>query len=152
MKAKLRILKMFLGIVILAFLVSFSAHRHACKELSEISIKIDHESGNYFVNDSLVRRVIDGKDLKVSAIPLGNLNIAEVEHALDKNSFIKKSEVFQNIDGKMSVEITQETPLARISTGTDEYYLTKELTKIPLSSLYSAEVMLVGGNIEESDF
>src|SRR5690606_6352375 len=97
-------------------------------------------------------RVIDGKDLKVSAIPLGNLNIAEVEHALDKNSFIKKSEVFQNIDGKMSVEITQETPLARISTGTDEYYLTKELTKIPLSSLYSAEVMLVGGNIGESDF
>lgn len=152
MKAKLTILKAFLGVVILAFLVSFSAHRHACKELKEIKIKIDHESGIYFVNDSLVRILIDGNKLKVSEIPLGNLNISEVEQTLNKSSFIKKSEVFQNIDGEMSVEITQETPIARVNTGSDEYYLTSEMTKIPLSNLYSAEVVLVGGMIEEEDF
>ncbi|SMC87782.1 cell division protein FtsQ/DivIB [Moheibacter sediminis] len=152
MKAKLTILKAFLGVAILAFLVSFSAQRHACKELKDIKIKIDHESGTYFVNDSLVRILIDGNKLKVSQIPLGNLNISEVEQTLNKSSFIKKSEVFQNIDGEMSVEITQETPVARVNTGEDEYYLTKELTKIPLSNLYSAEVMLVGGKIEEEDF
>lgn len=152
MKAKLTILKAFLGVAILVFLVSFSAQRHACKELKDIKIKIDHESGTYFVNDSLVRILIDGNKLKVSQIPLGNMNISEVEQTLDKSSFIKKSEVFQNIDGEMSVEITQETPVARVNTGEDEYYLTKELTKIPLSNLYSAEVMLVGGKIEEEDF
>lgn len=152
MKAKLTILKTILGIVVLAFLVSFSAHRHACKELQKINIKIDHESGSYFVNDSLVRRLIDGRQLKVSQIPLGNMNIAEVEDVLDKNSFIKKSQVFQDINGEMSVEITQETPIARINTGTDEYYLTRDFTKIPLSNLYSAEVMLVGGQITEEDF
>lgn len=152
MKAKLTILKAFLGVAVLAFLVSFSAQRHACKELKDIKIKIDHESGTYFVNDSLVRILIDGNKLKVSDIPLGNLNISEVEQTLNKSSFIKKSEVFQNINGEMSVEITQETPIARINTGNDEYYLTKELTKIPLSNLYSAEVVLVGGKIQEEDF
>lgn len=152
MKAKLTILKAFLGVAILAFLVSFSAQRHACKDLNAIKIKIDHESGTYFVNDSLVRLLIDGKDLKVSQIPLGNMDISQVEKALDKSSFIKKSEVFQDINGEMLINITQETPFARINTGTDEYYLTKELTKIPLSNLYSAEVVLVGGKIEEEDF
>lgn len=152
MKAKLTILKAFLGVAVLAFLVSFSAQRHACKELKDIKIKIDHESGTYFVNDSLVRILIDGNKLKVSDIPLGNLNISEVEQTLNKSSFIKKSEVFQNINGEMSVEITQETPIARVNTGDDEYYLTKELTKIPLSNLYSAEVVLVGGKIQEEDF
>lgn len=152
MKAKLTILKAFLGVAVLAFLVSFSAQRHACKELKDIKIKIDHESGTYFVNDSLVRILIDGNKLKVSEIPLGNLNISEVEQTLNKSSFIKKSEVFQNINGEMSVEITQETPIARVNTGDDEYYLTKELTKIPLSNLYSAEVVLVGGKIVEEDF
>lgn len=152
MKGKLTILKAFLGVVVLAFLVSFSAQRHACKEVKEIKIKIDHESGTYFVNDSLVRILIDGNKLKVSEIPLGNMNISEVEKILDKNSFIKKSQVFQDINGEMSIGITQETPIARINTGNDEYYLTEELTKIPLSNLYSAEVMLVGGRIEEEDF
>lgn len=152
MKAKLTLLKAFLGVAILAFLVSFSAQRHACKELKDIKIKIDHESGTYFVNDSLVRILIDGNKLKVSEIPLGNLNISEVEQTLNKSSFIKKSEVFQNINGEMSVGITQETPIARVNTGDDEYYLTEELTKIPLSNLYSAEVVLVGGKIQEEDF
>lgn len=152
MKAKLTILKAILGVVILAFLVSFSAQRHACKEIKDIKIKIDHESGTYFVNDSLVRILIDGNKLKVSEIPLGNIDISEVEETLNKSSFIKKSEVFQNINGEMLVNITQETPVARVITGEDEYYLTKELTKIPLSNLYSAEVMLVGGEIVEEDF
>lgn len=152
MRTKLTILKAFLGIAVLAFLLSFSAQRHACKEITDIKIKIDHETGTYFVNDSLVRRIIDGKDLKVSKIPLGNMDINKVEKTLDKNSFIKKSQVFQDIDGEMSVKITQETPIARINTGDDEYYLTKELTKIPLSNLYSAKVMLVGGNVTEEDF
>lgn len=152
MKAKLTILKAFLGVAILAFLVSFSAQRHACKDLKEIKIQIDHESGTYFVNDSLVRLLIDGNKLKVSEIPLGNMNISQVEHALDKSSFVKKAEVFQDINGEMLIEIIQETPFARINTGSDEYYLTKELTRIPLSNLYAAEVMLVGGRIEEEDF
>lgn len=152
MKAKLTIFKAFLGIVVLAFLVSFSAQRHACKDLKKINIKIDHESGTYFVNDSLVRKIVDGKKLRISEVPLGNMNISQIEKALDKSSFIRKSQVFQDINGEMSVEITQEMPFARINTGSDEYYLTRDMTKIPLSNLYSAEVMLVGGRITKKDY
>lgn len=152
MKAKLTIFKAFLGIAVLAFLVSFSAQRHACQDLKKINIKIDHESGTYFVNDSLVRKIVDGKKLRISEVPLGNMNISQIEKALDKSSFIRKSQVFQDINGEMSVEITQEMPFARINTGSDEYYLTRDLTKIPLSNLYSAEVMLVGGRITKKDY
>src|SRR5690606_23714006 len=130
---------------IFVFLVSFSAKRHACKPLTDISIRVDHESGKYFVNDSLVKKVVNGKQLHVSSTPLGNMNVAEVERILDRNSFIQKSQVFQDIDGNMKIRINQETPIARVNTGVDEFYLSEELTKIPLSPLYSAEVMLVGG-------
>lgn len=152
MKAKLTIFKMILGIAVLAFLVSFSAQRHAGKEVQKIRIKIDHESGTYFVNDSLVRKIMDSKELNVSRTPLGNLNIAQVENTLNENPFIKKSQVYQDINGEISVHVIQETPIARINTGTDEYYLTSELTQIPLSNLYSAEVILVGGQVTEDDY
>lgn len=137
---------------ILVFLVSFSAKRHACKPLTDIKIKVDHESGKFFVNDSLVRKVVDGKQLRVSQVALGNMEVSEVENLLDRNSFVKKSEVFQDINGEMKVQILQETPVARINTGLDEFYLSEELTKMPLSSLYAAEVLLVGGQIEEEDY
>ncbi len=146
------LLKTILGIAILAFLVSFSAQRHACKPLTDIKIKVDHESGKYFVNDSLVRKVVDGKQLRVSTIALGNMEVDRIEHLLDRNSFVRKSEVFQDIDGTMRIQINQETPVARINNGVDEFYLSEDLTKMPLSTLHSAEVLLVGGNIEEEDF
>lgn len=152
MKIKWRLLKTALGISVLAFLVSFSAKRHACKPVSEIKIKVDHESGKYFVNDSLVRKIVDGKQLRVSFQALGNINVAKVEETLDRNSFVSKSQVFRDVDGVMKIQIHQETPVARINTGFNEFYLSEQLSEIPLSNLYAAEVLLAGGNIEESDY
>lgn len=152
MRAKWMILKTLLGVVVFVFLVSFSAKRHACKPLTDISVSVDHESGKYFVNDSLVKKVINGKQLHVSTTPLGNMNVSEVERILDRNSFIQKSQVFQDVDGNMKIRIDQETPVARINTGLDEFYLSEQLNKIPLSPLYSAKVILVGGEVAEEDF
>lgn len=152
MKIKWRLLKTAIGILVLAFLVSFSAKRHACKPVSEIKIKVDHESGKYFVNDSLVRKVVEGKQIRISSQALGNIDVAKVEEVLDRNSFVNKSQVFRDVDGVMKIQINQETPVARVNTGVDEFYLSEQLTEIPLSNLYAAEVLLVGGNIEESDY
>src|SRR5690606_30722019 len=152
MKNKWIVIKSLLGILVLSFLVSFSAIRHARKPVKDISVRVDHESGKYFVNDSLVKKLLDNKEIHVSSIPLGDLNINHLEKALDRNSFIRKAEVFQDIDGVMKININQETPIARINTGTNEYYLSENLTEIPLSNLYAAKVVLVGGNIVKSDF
>lgn len=152
MRIKWTIVKTLTGVAVFSFLVSFAAIRHACKPLKEIAIKVDHESGEYFVNDSLVKKVINGKQLHVNSTPLGNMNVKEIERILDRNSFIQKSQVFQDIDGNMKISIDQESPFARINTGSDEFYLSEQLTKIPLSPLHSAEVMMVGGNITEEDF
>lgn len=152
MTNKWTLAKTLLGVALLSFLVSFSAKRHACKSLTGIKIKVDHESGRYFVNDSLVKKIVEGKQLQIQRIPLGNMDIGQVEHILNRNSFIRKSQVFQDIDGIMRIQIDQETPIARINTGADEFYLSEQLTKIPLSHLYSAEVLMVGGAIDEKDF
>ncbi|MBA5629534.1 cell division protein FtsQ/DivIB [Moheibacter lacus] len=152
MSTKWTLVKTVLGIVVLIFLVSFSAKRHGCKPVTDVKIKVDHESGKFFVNDSLVRKVLEGKQFKVSEVALGNMEVDQVESLLDRNSFIKKSEVFQDVNGELNVKIYQETPIARINTGVDEFYLSEDLNKMPLSTLHSAEVLIVGGRIEEEDF
>lgn len=152
MRTKWTLLKTVLGVVILIFLVSFSAKRHGCKPVTDVKIKVDHESGKFFVNDSLVRKVLDGKQIRVREVALGNMEVDQVENILDRNSFVKKSQVFKDINGELKVKILQETPVARINTGVDEYYLSEDLTKMPLSTLYSAEVLLIGGEIDEKDY
>lgn len=152
MKTRWTLIKMILGILILGFLVSFSAIRHAGKTLKEIRIHIDNESGLRFINDSLVTRIIEGKPLYVRTVNLGSLDVAKVERALDEDPFVKKAHVFQEVDGGLNVKIEQEIPVLRVNTGTDEYYLSEELAKIPLSNLYASEVLLVGGRIDEDDY
>lgn len=152
MKTKLKILKLFLGISVFIFLVGFSAKRHACKPVADVLIEIDHSSENRFVNDELVRNLLDGKELRVSSTPLGNLNIRKIEKVLNGNPFVRKSQVFKDVDGNLSVKINQKKPIMRVNTNVEEYYLSDQLTKIPLSNLYSAQVLLAGGDIKESDF
>lgn len=151
MKGKWIYIKALLGVGIFIFLVSFSAQRHACRDLTAIHVQVDHSEGNYFINDSLVRLILDRDDLKVSSTPLGNLNIARIENEVDQNSFVKKSQVYKNTKGDLFIEIKQETPVARINTSKEEFYLTDEATKIPLSGLYSANVILVVGEVLDED-
>lgn len=152
MKGKWIIIKVILGLLVLGFLLSFSAHRHACKTIKDIHIKIDHESGKYFLNDSLINQIISNRQLDVKKIPLGNLNIGEIENKLDENPFVQKAEVYKDVDGALFINVMQQEPIARIHTGNDEYYLTADLNKMPLSNLYASEVILIGGKIEEEDY
>lgn len=152
MKTKIKLLKVFLGSALFIFLVSFSAKRHACKPVSEVEIQIDHNSDNRFVNNQLIEKIINGRDLQVQKTPLGNLDVFKIENSLNKNPFVKSAQVYKEINGTLFIQIIQKKPIARINTGIEEYYLSDELTKIPLSNLYSAEVILVGGPVDKSDF
>lgn len=152
MKTKIKLLKVFLGSALFIFLVSFSANRHACKPVSEVEIQIDHNSDNRFVNNQLIEKIINGRDLQVQKTPLGNLDVFKIENSLNKNPFVKSAQVYKEINRTLFIQITQKKPIARINTGIEEYYLSDELTKIPLSNLYSAEVILVGGPVDKSDF
>lgn len=152
MKSKWIILKILLGIIVLGFLVSFSVNRHISKNVEKINIKIDHDTGRYFLNDSLVLSIISGQKNDINELSIGDLAIGEIEAKLNENTYVNEAQVYKDIDGELFIDIRQQVPIARVFTGNDEYYLTSNLTKMPLSNLYSDEVILVGGEIEENDY
>lgn len=152
MKSKWIILKILLGIIVLGFLVSFSVNRHISKNVEKINIKIDHDTGRYFLNDSLVLSIISSQKNDINELSIGDLAIGEIETKLNENTYVNEAQVYKDIDGELFIVIRQQVPIARVFTGNDEYYLTSNLTKMPLSNLYSDEVILVGGEIEENDY
>lgn len=153
MKINWKFVKIVLGFALLIFLLSFSANRHASKPVKAVEVQIDHGEGKYFLTDSLVKKIIDNKDLKTTQRSLGNLKVDQVEQVLDSNPFVLESQVFKDVDGVLKIDLKQKTPIARINNGLgDEYYLAEDLTKIPLSNIYSAEVLMVGGQVKERDY
>lgn len=152
MKTRWTLFKLFIGLLIFGFLVSFSAIRHSNKEITHVRVKIDDESGQRFINDSVVRRILKANPLEIQNLTLGSLDVAKVEKHLDENPFIQKSNVFQEVDGGLNILIQQKKPILRINTTADEYYLSDDLRRIPLSNLYSSEVLLVAGDVVEEDY
>lgn len=153
MKINWKFVKFVLGMSVLIFLLSFSVHRYSSKPLEDIIIHIDYGEGKYFLNDSLVKRIIDNREMKLSQFTMGQIRVDQIENLLNDNPFVAHTEVYKDINGKLKIDLKQKTPIARINDGlNNEYYLAEDLSTIPLSSVYSAQVLLVGGNVDENDY
>ena len=73
------------------------------------------------------------------------LDLYSLERSVSKNPYIEKAVVFLTIGGVIKATIKQRTPIARILSGKDSYYVDKQGVKMPLSANYSARVLLVSG-------
>jgi cell division protein FtsQ len=80
------------------------------------------------------------------------IDLYELEKSVSKNLYVEKAVVFFTIGGALKSIIKQRTPIARIISRNNSYYIDKQGVKIPLSDNYSARVLLISGikNEEES--
>ena len=61
---------------------------------------------------------------------------------------VSKSEVFVTVDGMLKAKIKQKKPLARFFGQQGSYYIDENGKWMPLSSVYTARVPIIEGNID----
>jgi cell division protein FtsQ len=86
-----------------------------------------------------------------STIQKDKVDLNTLEAVLDDHEMIEKAQVFSTIDGFLSTRITQKTPIVRVITDNESYYLDSKGYKMPLSENFSARVPLVTGEISEEN-
>ncbi|XOD67542.1 MAG: cell division protein FtsQ/DivIB [Flavobacteriales bacterium Tduv] len=116
-----------------------------------MKITIDTSSGNFFVSDKTVKRLILSVECSIKQKKLKSIHTKEIEKKLNDYPFIQKSEVFLNIDGTLHATVRQQEPILRIKENKKNYYLTKEGQPMPLNPDYSAKVILTEGPISKKD-
>jgi cell division protein FtsQ len=79
------------------------------------------------------------------------IDLYSLERNVSENPYIEKAAVFLTIGGLLKATIKQRTPIARMLSSKDSYYVDKQGIKIPLSANYSARVLLVSGMESEAD-
>ncbi len=136
-----------LGLVV--FLYAFASVRNSVRTVSKPSVNFIGDN-NLFVTNETVSKLLIQNYGGVKNVPKETLVLNELENALKSNPMIKSAEVYVAVNGTLSADVEQKTPIARVSTNAS-YYIDDEGLFMPLSTNFSARVPLVTGYIEKNN-
>lgn len=140
--------KIILGLwllVALSVLVLFVAARQSKKHsfCAGCKIEISGNNQNYFVTEKEVAEIVNASgDIKEKSIE--NIDIAVLENALQKNSWIKNAELYFENNGVLHIDIEQRQPVARLFCvdGTSSY-IDKNGLRLPVKNTATARVLAI---------
>ena len=82
--------------------------------------------------------------------PMEQINLDEIEGNIKANPYIASAKVFGDMNGVIHIEIEQREPVLRIiNAGGQDFYVDREGLKMPVSSNFTANVLVANGNINE---
>lgn len=149
-KSVLKYLLFTLLIGLLAFLYSFTSVRNSQNKVAKIEVKFEAGNNN-FLTHFMVNKLLIQNDTIVTNQAKSVIDLYNLEKNVLKNPYVEKAAVFLTIGGVLKTSIKQRTPIARIFSNKDIYYIDKQGVSIPLSSNYSARVLLVSGVKNSAD-
>ena len=141
-------IRLVLIIFTMIFLYSFSVKRNSERKISKIDIKFESNE-NMFLTHEMVNNLLIQNLGGTSSIQKDKLDLNTLETVLDDHEMIEKAQVFSTIDGLLNTRITQKTPIVRVITDNESYYLDSKGYRMSLSENFSARVPLVTGEISE---
>lgn len=143
-------IRLVLIIFTMIFLYSFSVKRNSERKISKIDIKFESNE-NMFLTHEMVNNLLIQNLGGTSSIQKDKLDLNTLETVLDDHEMIEKAQVFSTVDGFLNTRITQKTPIVRVITDNESYYLDSKGSRISLSENFSARVPLVTGEISEEN-
>lgn len=150
MKKYIVYIKSFFLLATVVFLFGFSAQKNNRRKIKDLEVEFTN-GDNLFMTHEMVNKLLIQKNEPVKNKPKSLINLHEFELSVVENSLVEAAKVYMTIEGSLKTEITQRTPLARVNTGKESYYIDRKGLKMPLSVNYSAPVPLVSGQLTKED-
>lgn len=153
MKQKIKIA--FVWVILLGTLittVALACNASKSVRVNAISVHISDNSQNKFISESDVTQVFEKENIKLIGSLSDSINLYSIEDILlHNNKSIKRAEVYRTVFGEIGVNVEQRQPVMRIiNPNGDSYYIDANGQVMPLSKKYTAHVIIVNGNINES--
>lgn len=81
---------------------------------------------------------------------LERINIHQIEKKLQANPYIAFAKVYIDMDGVLNIDVIQRQPVIRIINNVgQDFYIDKDGLKMPISTNFTANVLVATGNITE---
>lgn len=140
-------------LVLIAYLVyglmfsSKRADRVICKS---IVVEVLDSAEYQFVKSATIKRMLTSSKSTPIGKLLKNINTKKLEDEIAEMSAVRDVQVYKSLDGKLRITVKQRRPLVRVFNAADQsYYIDDQGLIMPVSSNYTAHVLVVNGNIKE---
>ncbi|MCY1721489.1 hypothetical protein OU798_14125 [Prolixibacteraceae bacterium Z1-6] len=148
------------GFILLAVFVlvtlAFTTLRY--KNATCQNIQVDYSNNEVIrVDKDEIVRLVTTADNKIMGKKFDQINAELLETAIEKHDAILKAEVYKIVTatdsltykGVLKVKVKHRKPVVRIITDTGNYYLDQYGGRIPISSNYTANVLVCTGTFDE---
>ena len=134
------------GLVLLMSFIEFKKARVFCKE-----VKIYIPGNQYFIDKEEVDHILKIHRHELVGRNMESINLNDLENKLRANPFIESARVYADMDGVIKVKISQRQPIMRVMNQFEQdFYIDQNGIKIPMSSNFTARVLVANGYIDEA--
>lgn len=144
----------FIAIAGIIFLMGFSQKTHRERVCPKVDINIDYGKREFasdiMLISSDIKQAISLNFDSIKGKQNTEFSIENIEKTLAKNNFVKEIDVYQEINGKINIRLTQRRPIMRIygSSG-NSFYIDESGMAIPIKPGYPARVLIISGRIND---
>ena len=146
MKKAFEILKWLMLVVVIVLLMAFSFKQQEKVKCQHFDVLLA-ASEDHFVNNEMIHELLKNKNLHPLERTSAEIAIKEIEQSISNHAAVKNANVYSDILGKISVDITQRKPIARVVEENDSYYIDEDGQWMPLSNHYTARTLVISGNV-----
>ncbi len=134
------------GILILFFIFKTNKNNKACNLVDVAFVNTHHP----FLSEKMILDDLRADHIEFMGLPTHKIDLSRMEHSISKNPFILRVDCYFGLDGSLKIDLSQRTPILRVQPiGKLGYYLDEEGKQFPLSPLYSANVKVATGHINQ---
>ena len=140
---------------IVGFTIYFTYTQKAAVRCQSIVVFISPDSPR-FIDEQDIAGLIEKSGESIIGRRLSDINIEELETRLSSFTTLKDVEIYRKIEargwsfsGKLIINVGERTPVLRIKTADEDYYLDMEGTKIPVSSKYIERMVIASGTFPD---
>lgn len=128
------------------------------KKVSCQEILVDYSANEIIrVDKDEIIRIVKATDKDVLGKKFDSINTVSIENAVEKHDAVLDAEVFKTVTsgtkahykGVLTVKLKHRKPVLRVMSSEGNYYLDEFGGKIPVSSNYSANVLVATGYFTE---
>jgi cell division protein FtsQ len=132
--------------------VAFVNKEDAKLKCTSIQIQIEPKHEILFIDRQTVLKQLDpqGDEKRILGKTILQLNTPLVEYKLNHNDFVKKAQVYTDMNGALMITLTQRRPILRIMKADgSSFYLDEDGRQMPTSNMFTSHVPVATGNIFE---
>ncbi len=143
-------------LIVMGGLIGFVQKRQEARLCSHVTIGIDNEYNNFFIDQSDVKALLTKDDTApVEGTKNEEISLKALELRIKSHKFVKDAQVHRDLAGNLVVDIKQNRPVARLILSDEDRYIDQKGSFLPLSDRYTARVLPViaeGGLVLSQEF